>query len=88
MRRAVGYWGTNHRLRRVVADMLRGRPAHFTAVGGSITWGDGVNVVKGRNDWLSLLEAYLLRVFPESNITVTNAAMPGTGRHTLAYFEV
>jgi hypothetical protein len=39
--------GNNVRLRRVLRDLLDGKPVRIGAIGGSITWGDGVSSREG-----------------------------------------
>lgn len=44
--------GANQRLRRVVRDLLRGKPVKVGVVGGSISWGYMASKI-GETDWFS-----------------------------------
>ncbi|KAI8475674.1 MAG: hypothetical protein J3K34DRAFT_27974 [Monoraphidium minutum] len=77
VQRSLVYLGPNARLRRVVHDLIVGRPVRVGAVGGSITHGAKASKI-GETDWFSLVGRYLKDAFPRSNVTARNGALPAT----------
>ncbi|KAG2425210.1 hypothetical protein HYH02_015037 [Chlamydomonas schloesseri] len=76
LQRGVVYMGAASRLRRVIHDALSGKPIKVGIVGGSVSWGQGASV-RGETDWFSLLGHYLVRAFPNTNVTTRNGCTPG-----------
>jgi len=76
LRKGLVYSGSGFRLRRVVHDMLSGRPVKIGVVGGSISWGHGASKY-GLTDWVSLLRTYMQGLFG-NKVTVRNGCVPAT----------
>ncbi|GBF94284.1 SGNH hydrolase, partial [Raphidocelis subcapitata] len=77
VKKSLVYLGANQRLRRVVHDLLVGRPISIGAIGGSITHGAKASKI-GETDWFSLVTRYMRDAFPRSNVTARNGALPAT----------
>lgn len=60
LHRSLVYTGSNHRLRRVVHDLMTGRRVvRIGAVGGSVCWGWKASAV-GVTDWFSLFSNWIV----------------------------
>jgi len=68
--------GANSRLRRAVAKLLDGGPVSVGVIGGSASFGHGVQ--RGTQDWFSLFIKYLQTAFPKAAVTARNGCVPGT----------
>lgn len=77
VQKSLVYLGPNHRLRRVVHDLMVGKTIRVGAVGGSITHGAAASKI-GETDWFSLVGKYLQGAFPKSNVIMRNGALPAT----------
>lgn len=67
------YTGGNSRVRRVVSDLLSGRPIKVVAIGGLATNGSDASS-PGRNDYFALYANYLSRAFPGATIKPARAS--------------
>lgn len=70
------YEGANARFRRVIANALAGKPTKIGVLGGSVTKGHGVSHVQ---NWTTLFLEAWKKLFPKSETTLTNGAVPATG---------
>jgi len=78
LRRAAAHVGPNHRLRRVVRDLITGHAqVNIGVIGTSVSFGTGATD-RGRTDWFSVLGAALRESFPKANFTMHNGCFPGT----------
>ncbi|WOO77635.1 uncharacterized protein LOC62_01G001204 [Vanrija pseudolonga] len=67
LRRAVGYMGTNNRLRRALARLRKGQPFNMGVAGGSVSLGHGLHVAneeRGPENMHRQIFDYLNKKFP------------------------
>ncbi|GBF91604.1 hypothetical protein Rsub_04344 [Raphidocelis subcapitata] len=64
---SVAYTGGNGRLRRVVSDLLAGKPVKIVAIGGLATNGTDASA-PGKNDYFAIYVDYLSKAFPGATI--------------------
>lgn len=67
------YTGSNNRLRRVVTDLLAGKPVKVVAIGGVATNGSDASR-PGTNDYFASYVAYLTRAFPAASVKAVRAS--------------
>jgi len=67
------YTGSNARFRRVVKDLLAGKPVKVVAIGGVATNGSDASD-PGRNDYFTRYVAFLARAFPSASIKPVRAS--------------
>jgi hypothetical protein len=63
------------RCRRVVKQLLDGKPTHIAVIGGSASYGIGVQ--RGSSDWFAQLQRYIRTAFPRAAVTAKNGCVPG-----------
>jgi lysophospholipase L1-like esterase len=69
------YEGANARFRRVIADALAGKPIKIGILGGSVTKGHGI---RDAENWTYLFLNAWKQLFPKSETTLVNGAVPAT----------
>lgn len=72
------YEGSNARFRRVIANAMAGRPTNIAVLGGSVTKGHGL-MRDHLENWTVRFLAEWKKLFPHSETTLTNGAVPATG---------
>lgn len=70
------YEGANARFRRVIADAQAGKPTKIGILGGSVSKGHGV---RDAENWIAQLREAWKKLFPNSETTLINGAVPATG---------
>jgi hypothetical protein len=73
VRASNSYTGGNTRLRRVVRDLLGGKPIKVLAVGGRATNGSAASD-PGRSDYFARYAAFLARAFPAASVKPVRAS--------------
>mmetsp|Transcript_18065 Transcript_18065/g.30923 ORF Transcript_18065/g.30923 Transcript_18065/m.30923 type:complete len:541 (-) Transcript_18065:362-1984(-) len=78
LKRALVTQVKGSRLRRLVRNLLTGKPVKLGVIGTSVSWGTGPSK-RGSTDWISMLPLALTLIFPKANVTARNGCFPGTG---------
>jgi hypothetical protein len=76
--RGLAYLGSGARLRRVIGQLASGKPVKAAVLGGSISFGSGIEADKGVADWFTLVVKRLGEAFPRANVTGRNGCVPAT----------
>jgi hypothetical protein len=76
--RGLAYVGAGARLRRVLGRLAAGGAVKAAVLGGSISFGSGIENDKGRADWFTLVVERLGTAFPGANVTGRNGCVPAT----------
>ncbi|EJD40564.1 SGNH hydrolase [Auricularia subglabra TFB-10046 SS5] len=74
--RSRAFDGAGTRVRRTLLKALAGRPVTIAVLGGSVTVG---RAVEPNEKWTELLFDWWESQFPDSDLTMHNAGVPGTG---------
>ncbi|WWD20499.1 hypothetical protein CI109_104975 [Kwoniella shandongensis] len=87
LRKAVGYSGSNNRLRRVLAKMKRGEPFTVGVIGGSVSKGHGLDAADGDNPHTPknlnrIVFDHLDSLFPSSKGIVTGKSGKAEGKNS------
>ncbi|KAK8850316.1 hypothetical protein IAR55_004233 [Kwoniella newhampshirensis] len=87
LRKAVGYSGSNNRLRRVLAKMRRGEPFTVGVIGGSVSKGHGLDAEDGDNPHTPknlnrIVFDHLNTLFPSPNGIVTGKSGKDEGKNS------
>jgi len=82
--KGVVYKGSGYKLKRVIADLLRGEPVHVGVIGGSVSWGHGASR-RGHTDWFSLFVTWLRTTFPNAKVVGRNGCIPATKSQLALY---